>query len=478
MRYKFKLEPYEHQLTALRKSWNKTEYALFMDMGTGKSKVLIDNMCVLYDRGKISGALIIAPKGVYRNWEQGELPTHTPNHILHTTVLWNPSQTKAQQAKQDTLFLPDEHLKIFVMNIEAFSTKKGTEIAEKFVNCHTCLMAVDESTTIKSKDAKRTKNIIKIGKNVRYKRILTGSPVTRSPMDLYTQCEFLDSWLLGHGSYYTFQHEYAVMQRRTMGSHSFNHIVGYRNLDKLHDKLEKFSFRVKKEDCLDLPDKVYLKRMVELYPEQRKIYEEMKKYALALLETEKVTADTVLTQLLRLQQVCSGHVKTDEGEIKTFNTPKIHELMDVLEEVDGKVIIWANFTHDIKTIQHSLEGFYGKDSVATYYGETHSEERQKIVNNFQDPTSPLKYFVGQPRTGGYGLTLTEAKTVVYYSNNFDLAIRLQSEDRAHRIGQVSKVTYIDIIAEDTIDERILKALRSKINIASQILAEDFKDWII
>ncbi len=204
----------------------------------------------------------------------------------------------------------------------------------------------------------------------------------------------------------------------------------------------------------------------------------MKTFALALLEEGSVTTDTILTQLLRLQQVCSGHVKMDDGVMKTFNSAKLPELMSVLEEVDGKVIIWANFTHDIKTIEQEISKVYGAETVATYYGETESDDRQSIVNRFQDPDNPLKYFIGQPRTGGYGLTLTEAKTVVYYSNNFDLEIRLQSEDRAHRIGQTSKVTYIDIVADKTVDERILKALRNKINIASQVLAEDFREWIV
>ena len=478
MRYKFKHQPYEHQLEALKKSWNKKEFAYFMDMGTGKSKVLIDNMCVLYDRGEITGALIVAPKGVYRNWEQGELPTHIPEHVMYDTVLWNPNQTKTQIEKQKRLYQVDDNLKIFVMNVEAFSTKKGCTEAERFLNSHQSLMAIDESTTIKNKDAKRTKSIVKIGKSAHYKRILTGSPVTKSPMDLYTQAEFLDEWLLGHSSFFSFQYEYAIVQRRSMGAHSFNQVVGYRNLDKLNGILENFSYRVKKEDCLDLPDKVYIKRSVELTDEQKSVYNSLKTFALALLEEGSVTTDTILTQLLRLQQVCSGHVKMDDGVMKTFNSAKLPELMSVLEEVDGKVIIWANFTHDIKTIEQEISKVYGAETVATYYGETESDDRQSIVNRLQDPDNPLKYFIGQPRTGGYGLTLTEAKTVVYYSNNFDLEIRLQSEDRAHRIGQTSKVTYIDIVADKTVDERILKALRNKINIASQVLAEDFREWIV
>ena len=360
MRYKFKYQPYEHQLEALKKSWNKAEFAYFMDMGTGKSKVLIDNMCVLYDRGQITAALIIAPKGVYRNWERGELPTHIPEHVMYDVVLWNPSQTKTQQKKQEKLFITDDNLKIFIMNVEAFSTKKGCDFANRFVTSHSCMMAVDESTTIKSKDAKRTKSIVKIGKNATYRRILTGSPVTKSPMDLYTQCEFLDPWLLGHSSFFSFQYEYAVVQRRSMGAHSFNQVVGYRNLDKLNGVLDKFSFRVKKEDCLDLPDKVYIKRSVELTDEQQSVYSSLKTFALAMLEEGSVTTDTILTQLLRLQQVCSGHVRRDDGEMKTFNSAKLPELMSVLEETDGKVIIWANFTHDIKSIEKAIAEKYGE----------------------------------------------------------------------------------------------------------------------
>ena len=478
MRYKFKYTPYAHQLEALKNSWNKEEFALFMDMGTGKSKVLIDNISILYDQGKIEGALIVAPKGVYRNWERAELPTHLPDHIISDIVLWNPSQTKTQIEKQQSLFHTSDNLKIFLMNIEAFSTKKGYEIAQKFLTYTTCCMAIDESTTIKSKSAKRTKNIIKLGKLARYRRILTGSPVTKSPMDLYTQCEFLSPFILGHSSFYSFQNHYAIIQRRNVGSHSFNHVMGYRNLSELTEKLKEYSFRILKEECLDLPDKVYTKRMVELTDEQKIVYDNLKKYALALIEEGSITPSTMLTQILRLQQICSGHVKLDDGELKHFKTDKLVELDNVTDEIRGKVIIWANFTQDIKSIVKLLHDKYGPDSVVSYYGETPSEVRQEIVEEFQDLQSRVRFFVGQPRTGGYGLTLTSARTVIYYSNGYDLEVRLQSEDRAHRIGQVNKVTYIDIITEKTVDEKILKALRSKIDISSQVLSEDYKQWII
>jgi SNF2 family DNA or RNA helicase len=478
MKYKFKMPPYEHQLTALRKGWNLDEFAYFMDMGTGKSKVLIDNFSVLYDKGHITGVLIIAPKGVYRNWSRNEIPTHMPEHVLHDICIWQPNHTQKFLQTWNTMFAQDYNLKIFLMNIEAFSTRKGVEVAEKFLLGHSCLMAIDESTTIKSKNAKRTKSIVKLGKLAKYRRIMTGSPITKSPMDLYTQCEFLNPELLGHKSFFSFQYEYAIIKRRNLGSYSFNQIVGYKNLKELNGLLDNFSFRVRKQDCLDLPDKVYTKRVVELTPEQAKMYNDLKKIALGICEEGTVTPTTILTQLLRLQQVCSGHVKLDDGTLKTFPSAKIKELESVVEEIDGKAIIWANFTHDIESIEQLLQKMYGDDSVVSYYGATSVDQRDYAMSSFQNPDSPVRFFVGQPRTGGYGLTLTQASTVIYYSNSYDLEVRLQSEDRAHRIGQVNKVTYIDIIADKTVDEKVLQALRSKIDIASVVLQENVTDWIV
>ena len=472
------MPPYEHQLTALRKGWNLDEFAYFMDMGTGKSKVLIDNFSVLYDKGYIGGVLIIAPKGVYRNWSSNEIPTHMPDHVLADICIWQPNHTQKFLTTWKKLFEDNYNLKIFLMNIEAFSTRKGVEVAEKFLLAHSTLMAIDESTTIKSKNAKRTKSIVKLGKMAKYRRIMTGSPITKSPMDLYTQCEFLNPELLGHKSFYSFQYEYAIIKRRNLGSYSFNQIVGYKNLKELNGLLDNFSYRVRKQDCLDLPDKVYTKRVVELTAEQARMYSDLKKIALGICEEGTVTPTTILTQLLRLQQVCSGHVKLDDGTIKTFSSAKIKELEAVVEEIDGKAIIWANFTHDIESIVELLTKVYGENSVVSYYGATSTDQRDYAMSSFQNPDSPVRFFVGQPRTGGYGLTLTQASTVIYYSNSYDLEVRLQSEDRAHRIGQVNKVTYIDIIAEKTVDEKVLQALRSKIDIASVVLQENVTDWIV
>lgn len=478
MRYKFKYQPYAHQLKALEKSWDKDEYALFCEMGTGKSKILIDNFSMLYDQGRIDAVLVVAPKGVYKNWQRKEVPDHLPEHIEADIIVWSPNHTKKQLEHLSLAFKDDDNLKILVMNVEAFSTDKGVQFAKKFVSAKKCFMAVDESTTIKNRSAKRTKNIIDVGGYAKYRRIATGSPITKTPMDLYSQCDFLNPHLLGFGSFFTFQARYCKMWRRSVGTHSFNQVVGYQNLDELTANLDRFSYRVLKKDCLDLPEKIYIKRLVELTPEQRRVYDQLKTIALAVFEKGVVTAANALTQILRLQQVCSGFLKTDDGRIEPLPSNKLNELMEALEEVDGKVIIWANYTHDIEAIAKSLKEEYGEDSVRTYYGDTKAEDRQQIVTDFQDPKNPLRFFVGQPRTGGYGLTLTEAQTVIYFSNSYDLEVRLQSEDRAHRIGQKNNVTYIDIVTEGTVDEKILEALRDKIDIASTVLKEAYKEWLI
>ena len=477
MDYKFKTKPYKHQITALEKSWNKEAYAYFMEMGTGKSKVLVDNMAMLYDKGKINGALIIAPKGVYRNWYCQEIPTHLPNHIQSTVVLWNATTTKSKQKEYETLLKSDYNLHILVMNVEAFSTLKGIDFASQFLRTHKTLMVIDESTTIKTPTAKRTKAIIKLAQHSNYRRILTGSPVTKSPLDLYTQCEFLDPWLLGFQSYYAFRSRYAQMVERNFGGRKVQLVVSYRRLDELSNKLESFSYRVLKEDCLDLPDKIYIRRTIELTEEQKKLYSTMKQMALAQLNGKLLTAPNVLTQMMRLHQITCGHFKSDDGEIQELSSKRLEELMSVLEETEGKAIIWANYIYDIEHIVKTIKQEYGEDSVVQYYGAIDSEKRQKNIVQFQDPNSPVRFFVGNPQTGGYGITLTAANTVIYYSNGYDLEKRLQSEDRAHRIGQKKSVTYIDLIAENTVDEKIFKALRKKIDIASQIMGEELKDWI-
>ena len=476
MNYKFKTKPYAHQLIALEKSWNRETYAYFMEMGTGKTKVLIDNVAMLYDKGKVNGALIIAPKGVVGTWYNQEIPTHLPTHIENVSVLWQANITKGQSKKLGTLFKTGEELHFLIMNVEALSTSKGTDFARKFLSSHNTLMAIDESTTIKNPKAKRTKNIIKLSEMAKYRRIMTGSPVTRNPLDLYSQCQFLSPWLLDFQSYYAFRTRYAIMKTANISGRQIQLVAGFQRLAELSDKLKPFSYRVLKEDCLDLPDKIYMKRQIKLSPDQNKLYQQMKKEALAILNGKKVTTVNALTQLMRLHQITCGHFTADDGTIQRIPNNRISELMDVLDEIEGKAIIWAHYQWDIKDIIKEIIKVHGPGSIVDYYGLTPQDERQGNIKKFQEDDK-CRFIVGTPLTCGYGITLTAANTVIYYSNGYDLEKRLQSEDRAHRIGQKKSVTYVDILADETVDEKIVKSLRKKINIASEVLGEELKSWI-
>jgi len=476
MNYKFKTKPYAHQITALEKSWNKESYAYFMEMGTGKTKVLIDNAAMLYDKGKINGLLIVAPKGVIGTWYNNELPTHLPDHIENVTILWQSNITKKQQEKLETLFEVEESLHILVMNVEALSTDKGMKFAEKFLSCHETMVAIDESTTIKNPKANRTKNILSLTSKAKYRRIMTGSPVTKNPLDLFSQCYFLDPFHLNHDSYYSFRMRYAIMKTANIAGRKIQLVNGFKNLGELSDKLKPFSYRVLKEDCLDLPDKIFIKRQISLTHDQLKVYDQMKEKALAILNGKVVSTKNALTQIMRLHQITCGHFSSDDGATQSIKNNRITELMDVLEETEGKAIIWAHYQYDITEIIKAVTKKYGEESIVDYYGLTPQEERQPNIKRFQDDPK-CRFMVGTPSTGGYGITLTAANTVIYYSNGYDLEKRLQSEDRAHRIGQKKSVTYVDLMADNTVDEKIVKALRRKISIASEVLGEELKSWI-
>jgi SNF2 family DNA or RNA helicase len=477
--YNFKTKPYAHQLEALKQAYNKEYYAFFMEMGTGKSKVLIDEIGGYFLQGKIDSALIIAPKGVYRNWERGEIPTHLPDEIPYTVAAWRaPSEmTKDDKKKLKDIIYPNGKLRILLMNIEALSGSVGIKYVTQFLHKNRTLLAIDESTTIKTPTASRTKNAIKISKLAKIRRIMTGSPVTKNPLDVYAQLEFL-SPNITRQNYWAFKSRYAVMVRRNFGTRSTNLVVGFQRLPELNTIIDQYSYRVLKEDCLDLPEKIYTTRTISLTTEQVKAYEEMRRFNITEMDGKTMTSLSTLAALIRLHQITCGHITFDDGTTKEIKSNRMNELLNILDEVDGKVIIWANYRFDIKNIQQTLSEKFGSDSVATYYGDTKDKDRQDIVEKFQDKNSSLKYFVGNPSTGGYGLTLTAAHTVVYYSNSYDLEKRMQSEDRAHRIGQVNKVTYVDMIAEGTVDEKIVRSLRSKIDIASEVMGEDVKNWVI
>lgn len=456
--YQFKTRPYAHQAKAFLLSRDAQKFALFMDMGTGKSKVIIDTACWLYGQGRINAVVVIAPNGVHSNWVERELPVHMPDGVPLEAAVWRSSdESKSAKAKLEALLQPREALKIISVNVEAFASEKVVKYLTRFIQGRQTLVVIDESTRIKTPGAARTKAILKLFKRAPYKRILTGTPVTEGVENLFSQLLFLGEDILGFSSFYTFRNRYCEM-----GGFQQKEIVGYRNLPELVSLVEPFSFHVRKEDCLDLPAKVYETREVDLTPEQRKAYDDLKKRLVAELGGATLSVPQAMTKVMRLQQIACGWFPTDEGDIIPLPCNRLKVLKDVLEDVRGKAIIWCRFRADIEAVLKLL----GKDAVA-YFGDVSSEDRTRAIEEFQNGKVP--YFVGNPKSGGIGLTLTAATTVIYYSNSFSLEERLQSEDRAHRIGQTKTVTYIDLLARNTVDEKIVKALQEKKDVAELVM---------
>jgi len=472
--YPYKTKPYEHQRQALRESAEKVQWAYFMEMGTGKTKVTIDNMAYLFFKRQIDAVLVIAPKSVYLNWEL-EINTHIPEQLKYKIYKWNIDKPKDYHALNNF-----KDLKIFLMNVEALSTKRGFEGAKDFLITNKLnFVVLDESTTIKNRSAKRTQNILELRKLSHTRRILTGSPITKSPLDLFTQCQFLSPELLGFSSYLAFRNRYAEMTDIPVGSGRFISVPKYyKRIEELEHKLKQFSTRIRKDQCLDLKPKVRQKRYIELEGENKNIYNRLRTSALAIVEDSTISFSNKLTEIIKLHQVCNGFTKNDEGEILELHQQKIKALDEILDETDGKVIIWANYIYNIESIIKFLEKKYGKETVVSVYGAIDVETRKEAVHRIQtDPKT--RFLVGNPTTGGFGLTLTAVNTVIYFSNNYNLEVRKQSEDRAHRMGQKGTVVYIDIVAKDTLDEAIMKSLVSKGQLAAKTLGEeDLRDWLL
>jgi len=314
------------------------------------------------------------------------------------------------------------------------------------------------------------------GSLAKYKRILTGSPVTKSPMDLYSQCGFMSKDLLGHDSYWSFQGKYAISRTQRMGSHTFQQIVGYKNLDHLSERLHTFSHRVTKSEALDLPPTIYATREVPMTSEQLRHYKSIKDAAIALLDDgQLVSAPAVMTQLLRLQQVLCGHTMTDDGELVEFKSHRTDAMLEVIEEMNGSVIIWSRFRYDILKIKKVLQKVYGSNSVVTFYGDTSEKDRQIAEQRLK--SGDARFFVANPQTAGRGLTLNTASNVIYYANDFNLESRIQSEARCHRIGQKNTVLYVDLVAKGTVDEHIVKSLKSKNELSARSLGEEVREWL-
>ena len=562
MEYHFKTEPFNHQREEWLRSREEEARAIFWEQGTGKSKLTIDTACWLWLRGLIDGVLVVAPNGVHRNWVEKEIPDHVPDEVIKHVRAFHYQSPKAdtkwhKQAVKSVI----EHKGFAWLTIsyEAFMTASGKRALIDFFDKRRLLYVLDEAHYIKTPTAERTKSILRSAKYAPFRRVLTGTPIAQGPFDAYSQIKFLveDYWKQNRlGTFTEFKQHFGVWKKgwnptafnpktKKNDGNEYDVLVGYRRLDDLNALLQPVSSRVTKDDVLDLPPKLYSKRIFPMTPEQGKLYRQLRDEYIVWLETGGIERDAeavaaepdacptclgkrevesdgfiypcpdcgdapdlgaegttpviaalAITRLLRLQQITCGYLPTDDEAEPLYTIPgpnrRLDLLCDLIEESTHKVIVWARFQMDITLIMDALRerGI----SAVRYDGLVNDDERADAKARFQGerplyhngqvvgreavpPEEQARVFVGNPAAGATGLTLTAAKTVIYYSNSFKLIDRLQSEDRAHRIGQTNSVLYIDLVAEDSVDEKVVEALRNKFNVASQITGDRLKDWL-
>lgn len=489
----FKTKPYTHQLECLEKFGRSESFALLAEMGTGKTWIIINNVADLWSTDDCDAMLVFAPNGVHTNWTRLELPRHMPDSIKYYATAWNAARRKKDLQEIEELYTIEHRLRILTMNWEALQNAKGIAAATRFAKSAAKLMIVcDESDSAKNPRAKRTKQLMKLRIMATWRRIMTGTPINNAPFDAFSQFNFLDSDILKTPSYYAFKAEYAEMlspdndlvkhirERTRFTPQIVARGVGgrpkYRNLDKLSKLIAPHSYRVLKEDCLDLPDKAYKTLVFDMTPQQKIAYRKMKRECRLIFEGDE-TPFSKLVAMGKLSQITSGyciHPQLDEPVRIEGATPKMDMLIDRIKAItnaDNKVIVWARYRIEIADIVQRLRE--AKIACVQLHGGIGKAVREEAIDSFQNDED-MRVFVGNQQAGGRGITLVAANYVIYFSNNFSLSDRLQSEDRAHRIGQTHKVTYINIAAKGTIDEIVIDALINKKDVADTIIDKGLK----
>ena len=481
---------FAHQQSHFEKHKDSEIWGLLWEQGTAKTKPVLDTMSYLYQQKKITGMIVVAPPGVERNWLSDEIPEHCHPEIRNEieAFVWKSNRvgTKDHTYRFDRL-IKHNGLSVLLISYNAFITENAKKALWRFLRRRVCLFVLDEAHNIKTAAAKRTKSIVAAGKYAVYRRIMTGTPISNSPFDIYPQIRFLDNnfWKdRGIHTYAEFKQHFGVWRlreevKREKGyDPKYDQLLSYKNLDQLKGWIDEVTDRVTKDEVLDLPPKLYQKRYYALSSAQEALYNELRDEYIAELNGELIDGSLAIVRLLRLQQIICGYVKTETDDLDDEpvrlignSNPRIECLRDVCEQVTGQCLIWARFRKDVDQIMEIL----GDDAVR-YDGTITDDQAEQNKKLFQ--LGKKKWFVGTASKGGPGLTLHMAKTVIYYNNSFKLIDRLQSEDRAHRAGMDEHpVNYIDICCHDTVDDKIIKNLRSKVDIASKLTGDELKEWL-
>jgi Mesyanzhinovviridae DNA helicase len=497
------LAPMAHQLEGLRRIAERPRrpsdqdvFALEGEMGTGKSKIVCDEWSQRVYARDLHDLIVWAPAGSYENWfvdhedEPSELTKQLPPELRERALIagWRSGSSRARRAIQD-LVRARGRPRVLVVNDEAISAVRDARLAcQEFLESSPGAMAVkDESTRIRNPSADRTKYILRFGAMARARRIMSGLMSPKSPLDLFSQYQFLDWRILGFRDYWPFKSRYAVtrpMQIWARGKsgeayqRQIRVTVGYRNVDELRSRRMPYTHRVLKRDCLDLPDKVYMPvRHVEMTREQRRVYDEMLEFCTTELESGgHVTGTSAIQQILKLHQVACGFVIDEEGRAHEVPSAKLDELVEVLREHGGKAVIWTCYQEHVRMIERRLVREFGEGCAVLFYGGNRST-RGEGEARWKRPDGP-PFLVATTGAGGVGNNWIAASLSVYVANDYDLEHRAQSEDRIHRKGQTRGAAYAEIVTRGSVDEKILHALRHKIDMATAITGENYRDWLI
>jgi SNF2 family DNA or RNA helicase len=467
--------PMEHQRQACQLAHNKPAFFFAHAMGAGKTYTMLTLAADMFTRGVITGMLVICPATIRRDvWLPEMAKWLSLLDVPYAPLVVEPKMTDRQLRAWEQE-MARGRFGIMVCSVQSMSnaTQRSFKVAKEFLHHERVVMAVDESSRIKNHDTKRTENIIELGQGALVRWCATGTKITQGIHDLYAQFRFLDWRIIGQKSFYTFRNRYCQM-----GGFEGKQIVSYSRVDELMGLIKDSIHVVRKQDANDLPPKTYQIRTVEAAPEQKRMYQQLKNSLETEYAGEPLNVQNALDRMIRYQQIAGGNfpyiayrVKTADKkgrvkvkkiwETKPIANPKLAELLEIIDGTDDSVIIWCVFTAEIKAVWEALESAY-PGRVTTYYGKT--LDRTKSVEGFQ--SGKYRFMVANQQTASMGLTLTKATLVVYFSNSFSYEDRIQSEDRAHRTGQVNSVHYIDILSDLPIDKDIRQALDKKQNMAT------------
>jgi len=481
MTYKYKTKPFDHQHEEFTHHGADPVRAILWEQGVGKTKPVIDSTAYLYEQKEIDGLMVIAPNGVHRNWVSDEMVAHMPDRVMtqvKSHVWYSTDAQRHMRAFEETL--KHDGLSVLVMSYNAIWTKRGQKAWKAFLKQRRCMYVLDESHRIGEPGAKWSKRILGSKTVAPFKRILTGTPTAGKPFKTYNQLRFLepDVWRqYGISDFATFKAFFGIWETVHLSEdRSFPKCVAYKNLDILNHELLRLGTRLTKDQVLDLPPKIYSKRYVELTPKQKQLYQQMiQEYEIeSALGT--LTAELAIVRLLRLQQIICGYLPGSDDDDALVpipgGNPRLDLVAEICEDLGHQTIIWARFQEDHRLIhEHKL---FRNNSVMVN-GTVTGKPRDAALDRWK--AGDVQFLIASPAAIGMGYTLNQAKTCIYYSNDFNLTNRLQSEDRPHRIGQEDKVHYIDLCARGTADTRIIETLRKGLHISQVIQGDKFKEWI-